>query len=264
MHSALSTVLVLSIAIPFCIAPATAANNTAPGAATAILYKPPMRGAPVSRVGGGTRGSGDANFVLNALAPDQTGLTTQAQPTLYWYASGPSAAKLEVSVIADTAELPVLTQDMKLTSGGVQSYDLAKHGITLKPDTEYAWFVSVVTDPTQRSKDITSSGTIRRVAPDPAVQARIAAADERQVPVIYAEAGLWYDAIDALSRLIERYPGDAELHAQRAALLDQVGLPAAAAYERTASASVGTPSAATKPLSRVSDATATTANPVKP
>lgn len=236
MRDALSTALMLSVAILFVAPPAAGAGNTAPGvAATAAVYKPPMRGAPASRVGGGTRGSGAADYVLNVLAPDQTGLTTQAQPTLYWYASGPSTATVEVTVIAEADELPVLTQNVNLTRGGVQSFDLAKHGVSLKPDTEYEWFVSEVLDPTQRSKDVTSGGTIRRVSPDPAVQARAAAAGERQAPMIYAEAGLWYDAIDAVSRLIERHPGDAELHAQRAALFDQVGLPAVATYDRAGS-----------------------------
>lgn len=236
MRYAFSSALVLSLSFLLPIPFAVGAENTATGAsATGFVYKPPLRGAPASRVGGGSRGSGAANFVLNVLAPDHTGLTTQAQPTLYWYASGPSIAKVEVTVIAEVAELPVLSQNINVTSGGVQSFDLAKHGVSLKPDTEYEWFVSVIPDPTQRSKDVTSGGTIKRVVSDPAVQARAAAAGERQAPMIYAEAGLWYDAIDALSRLIELHPGDAELHAQRAALLDQVGLPAAASYDRAGS-----------------------------
>jgi len=236
MRYALSTSLMLSVAILFAAFPAAGADNSAAGiAATAVVYKPPMRGAPASRIGGGSRGTGDANFVLNVLAPDHTGLTSHAQPTLYWYASGPSIASIEVIVIAEVDELPVLSQNLNLTRGGVQSFDLAKHGVSLKPDTEYEWYVSVVPDPTQRSKDITSGGTIRRVSPDPAVQARAAAVGEREAPMIYAEAGLWYDTIDALSRLIELHPDDAELHARRAALLDQVGLPAAASYDKAGS-----------------------------
>ena len=222
MPYAISTAFLLFVTSLFITPPVSAAETGA--TATAVVYKPPMRGAPASRVGGGTRGTGRDNFMLSVLAPDHTGLSSQAQPTLYWYASGPSTTKLEVTVIADAAERPVLTQNLKVTRGGVQSFDLAKHGITLKPDTEYEWFVSAVPDPAQRSKDITSGGTIRRVPPDPAVQARIAAAGERLAPAIYAEAGLWYDAIDTLSRLIERYPNDSELQAQRAALLNQVGL----------------------------------------
>lgn len=228
MLKAISTFLILSV-VPSLFLPAMAAETAKPAnASAAMVYKPPMRGAPASRIGGGTRGTGKDNFVLSVLAPDHTGLSSQAQPTLYWYASGPSTTKLEVTVIAEVAERPVLRENFEVTRGGVQSFDLAKHGITLKPDTEYEWFVSAVPDPAQRSKDITSGGTIRRVAPDPAVQARVAAAGERQAPFIYAEAGLWYDAIDALSRLIKRYPNDSELQAQREVLLKQVGLPSIA------------------------------------
>lgn len=231
MTNAISTALLMFISAVLIAPPVAGAEKTSP-AATAVVYKPPMRGAPASRIGGGTRGIGKADLALSVLAPDHTGLTSQAQPILYWYASGPSATTLEVTVIAEVAERPVLTQNLHVTRGGVQSFDLAKHGITLKPDTEYEWFVSAVPDPAQRSKDLTSGGTIRRVSLNPAVQARVASAGERQAPLIYAEAGLWYDAIDALSRLIKRYPDDAELHAQRAALLDQVGLPAAASSDR--------------------------------
>ena len=42
---------------------------------------------------------------------------------------------------------------------------------------------------------------------------------------IYAEAGLWYDALAAVSEMIERAPDNRELRRQRAALLAQVGLP---------------------------------------
>ena len=229
MRYALSTALILffatfSVATPI----AQAADSVA-----AVVYKPPLRGAPASRIGGGTRGTGEGNFVLNVLAPDHTGRTSMAQPTLYWYASGPATASVEVVVIGELAEKPLLSKNIRITSGGVQSLDLSRNGVSLKPDTEYEWFVSVVPDSTQRSKDVTSGGTIRRVALDPDVQARAAAtAGERQAPGVYAEAGFWYDAIDSLSRLIERYPGDAGLRAQRAALLEQVGLPAAAAHDK--------------------------------
>ena len=236
MRYVLPTALMLSVAILFVAPPAAGADNSAAGvAATTVVYKPPLRGAPASRIGGGSRGTGEADFVLSVLAPDHTGLTSQAQPTLYWYASGPSVASVEVVVIPEVAEKPVLLKDIRMTSGGVHSFDLSANGLSLKPDTEYEWFVSVVPDPTQRSKDITSGGTIRLVSPDPAVQARVASAGERLAPMIYAEAGLWYDAIGALSRLIELHPDDAELHAQRAALLEQVGLPAAASYDRSGS-----------------------------
>ena len=48
---------------------------------------------------------------------------------------------------------------------------------------------------------------------------------------LYAEAGLWYDALSSLSDLIEATPDNPGLRQQRAALLKQVGLTDAAASD---------------------------------
>ena len=234
MRDALTFLLVIFASV-FLAAPGPAHAQTQAQASDSAgaVYKPPLRGAPARRVGGATRGSSDTDMVLNVLAPDQTGLTTLAQPTLYWYASKPTSTLIELTLISDAAETPVLSKNLVQTPGGVQAIDLASYGVTLAPDTEYEWFVSVVSNTSQRSKDMTSGGTIRRVAPDPAVVARVTAAGERAAPRIYAEAGLWYDAIASLSRQIERNPADAELRSLRAALLEQIGLPAAAAADRS-------------------------------
>ena len=53
---------------------------------------------------------------------------------------------------------------------------------------------------------------------------------------VYAEAGLWYDAIMAISELIEADPTNAELRQQRAALLEQVALPGVAAHDASPTA----------------------------
>jgi hypothetical protein len=50
--------------------------------------------------------------------------------------------------------------------------------------------------------------------------------------LVYAQHGVWYDAIAALSSQIDATPEDPTLREQRAALLDQVGLSEVAAYDR--------------------------------
>jgi Flp pilus assembly protein TadD len=92
----------------------------------------------------------------------------------------------------------------------------------------------VVADPEQRSNDIVASGTIERITPESTLKSKIAGADERTLARAYAEAGVWYDTIDTLSRLIEKNPDDSALREQRAALLDQVGLKSVADYTRAA------------------------------
>jgi hypothetical protein len=210
-----------------------ASAKSSPESAGGFVYRPPMRGAPVARIGGGTRGIGDTTLELAVLAPDHTGLTTKEQPTLYWYVSEPVPARLEVTVINDDAIDPEL-EEIVATPGhaGIQKIDLAKSGTRLEPGLEYRWFVSVVADPGQRSNDIVASGTIQRITPQGALKARIAGADDSALVSIYAEEGVWYDAIDGLSRMIEKAPNDAALREQRAALLEQVGLQTAADYSR--------------------------------
>jgi hypothetical protein len=197
------------------------------------VYTPPLRGAPASRVGGGTRSASAARLSLEVIAPDHTGLTSVGQPDLYWYASEVVAAPLEFTLIAVDAEKPVIERRLPpIPSPGIQSIALASLGTTLKSGTEYEWFVSVVSDPNQRSRDVTAGGTIRRTEADAGLRAQLANADPRTAPLAYAQGGYFYDAIDGLSKLIARNPEDAALREQRAALLEQVGLPKVAAAER--------------------------------
>jgi len=89
----------------------------------------------------------------------------------------------------------------------------------------------LVTDPERRSKDILAGGMLMVVDPQPLLAEKLKSAVPGSLPNIYAEEGLWYDAIGALSQLIEETPANLELHRQRAALLEQVGLAEVAAYE---------------------------------
>jgi hypothetical protein len=201
-------------------------------ASTGFAYRPPMRGAPASRVGGASRGVGDADLEVSVLAPDHTGLTTKSQPTLYWYLSKPANARLDVTVINNDEIDPLLEKAIGIPKrAGIQQLDLSEAGTRLEPGIEYRWFVSIIPDEEQRSNDIVASGTIEYTAPDADLERRIAASDEREQAAIFAENGLWYDAIDSLSHAIENNPDDASLRALRAAMLEQVGLNSVAAYD---------------------------------
>jgi len=201
-----------------------------------FAYAPPMRGsASTGRVGGGTRGTGDGPAVaLEVLAPDHAGLTVSAQPTLYWFVSRRIESDAELTIVDDTSIDPLL--ELKLTppiEPGIHALSLAEHGVKLETGVPYQWFVAVVVDPSQRSYDVIAGGDIERVAHPNDLAGQISSAGTQGAPRAYAEAGIWYDALDGLSTQISNRPGDAGLRQQRAALLDQVGLPGAAAYERS-------------------------------
>lgn len=217
-------------------APEQAKNETS---AVAITYKAPLRGAPATRVGGGTRSVGTKPMTVLVLAPNETGYTTHDKPTLYWYVSQPLEHPVELTLISleslDAASKPAV--ELKLnppTRPGVHPLSLAEHNIALKPGVEYQWFVAAVNNPSQRSNDVVAGGTIKRIAETDTVRARLKDAPAAGRPALYAGEGIWYDAIDELSRQIAAQPGNRQLHEQRAALLEQVGLAEAASFDRAA------------------------------
>jgi uncharacterized protein DUF928 len=196
-------------------------------AAAAPVYKPPLRGAPGGRVGGGTRGTQERDiFVLSVLAPDHTGLTTHEQPSLFWVISTPTTLPVELTIVDPKAVEPLL--QIRIPSPverGVHRLRLADHGIRLARGVAYQWSVTVVPDLARRSRDILSSGMIQRVDEDPELASKRSSADAEDLVAVYAQAGIWYDALETVCDLIERSPGDATLRSNRAALLRQAELP---------------------------------------
>jgi len=207
--------------------------------AATFSYKPPLRGAPATRVGGGTRSLGARSFTVSVLAPNETGFTTRNDPTVYWYVSETVNAPVELTVtttepLKDAATPAVEIMLQPPIAKGVHALRLADYGISLKPGVEYQWFVAVVANPAQRSGDIIAGGAIKRLAEGDAVQERVKRAPQAAWPAMYADSGIWYDALDQLSQQISANPGDARLRRQRAALLEQVGLREAALFDREA------------------------------
>ena len=190
------------------------------------VYNPPSRGAPGGRIGGGTRGGGQNVFVLSVLAPDHSGFTTSEQPSLYWFISNPTSLPIELTLMDPQGIKPILeTQLSSPTKAGIQRVRLADYNIRLAPGAAYRWFVAVVPDADRRSKDILAGGAIERVDLQEDVKAKVAKASDKELPFVYAQAGLWYDALKSISDLIDAAPQNQELQNQRTALLKQVGLP---------------------------------------
>lgn len=197
------------------------------------LYKPPLLGAPATRVGGASRGDADRAVVLSVLAPESTGLTSHARPTLYWYVAKRLAEPLEFTLNDEHSIKPLVEMQVNANQPGIQALPLT---YPLKPGVEYQWVIAAVVDPGQRASDLIASGTIRRVDLPATLAAQLNRASPSARPLLYAEQGFWYDALAALSEQIEANPDDSHWREQRAALLEQVGLHAIARQDRPFSA----------------------------
>jgi hypothetical protein len=200
-------------------------KTESPASAPVPVYTPPKRGAPGGRVGGGTRGFQREVFLLAVLAPDHSGFTTSEQPSLYWFISTSTSLPVELTVMDPQGVQPILeTRIPAPVQAGVHRIRLSDYNVRLAPGAAYRWFVSVVPDADRRSKDIMAGGAIERVEMPEGLKAKVAQAPKSDLPSIYAEAGLWYDTVAAMSELIEAAPQDQALRKQRTALLAQVGL----------------------------------------
>lgn len=200
----------------------------APAPDGAPVYRPPARGKPRARVGGGVRGTGRDLPSLQVLVPEHTGQTLSDQPSLFWYVDGPPPkdATLVFTLIDETSVEPLVEAELERpTRAGIYRIDLAEYAVRLGRGTEYEWSVVMVVDPGQRSKDIVSAGWIDRVDPP----AGLGAAGAPHSVGAYAEHGLWYDALAAAADQMRADPANAALRGARDSLLRQVGLGSAVA-----------------------------------
>lgn len=205
--------------------PATSTQGEKKPAPTTPVYTPPRRDAPRGRIGGGTRGPGDSLLGLYVLAPDHTGLTVQDQPEFYWHLSEATEYPIEFTLIEESAISPVVEAQIPSPDRtGIQRIQLSTYRVGLKDNAEYRWFVAVVADPNSRSKDILAGGFIEKIKTSDALRTRLAQGQDDWAPYVYAEEGIWYDALAAISKLIDAAPNDAALRRQRTELLEQVGL----------------------------------------
>ena len=203
-----------------------------------IVYEPPMRGAPESRVGGATRGidvqsDEERDPVATVLAPKHTGLTVSEQPTLYWFVSNTSFVRIEVAREVEGSYRTVLRVDYpQAVASGINAFSFADYNMLLEVDTDYRWSLTILSGGDGEDGEMSSSGTIRRVLPHESLVTRLS--QHVDVPKFYtlADEGVWYDAVDELSKAIAADPDDGRLRERWAELMNQGDLPAIATYER--------------------------------
>lgn len=177
--------------------------------------------AGMRRSSSAVRGATDAPHLV-ALAPDHVGRTGSAEPTLFFHLDRRAEAPIEIT-ISDPAETEPLV-GLTLApprAAGIHAVDLGRRGVKLRPGVPYQWSVALAPDAEHGAGDVVASAVIERVV-----------AQEAKDADALAQAGLFYDALAAVTGEIAAHPDDPHRRARRAALLDQVGLGAIADADR--------------------------------
>lgn len=193
-------------------------------AAPPIVYTPPDRGAPITRVAGASRGAGsDGTLKVAVVSPPRAGWSARPQPVLYWYLSGqaPEGARFELTVTDESSLATVIeTAIGGPLKSGLHRVALADLGVTLKEGVEYQWHVAVVVDAAQRSSDAVAAGGIV-YRPMPGSGPAGSVADQA---VALAKRGYWYDAVDLIQRGLGRDRASTALASIERSLFDQAEL----------------------------------------
>jgi hypothetical protein len=184
--------------------------------AAASVYDSPESAGPVVRATARSDTPGMA--ALQALTPERAGWTMAAQPTLYWHASEATRFPCEFKLIREGTDEPLVRVQLPApAAAGIQRIELSQFGISLDEGTSYRWSVTLVD--LEGSGADRATGGIRRVAPPESLRTTADGASASEHLDALERAGLWYDALDLVTRMIERNPRAENLVARRNAML---------------------------------------------
>ena len=185
---------------------ANEAENSAPAGKRA-MYVPPSDLAPLrenTRVQSGATRNAGGPAEVRVLAPEHTGFTASAQPTLFWYTARRIDTPVELVIETVDGPLAPAIVDTRLAGPferGLHAVPLAKFGARLEVGREYAWRIVVVVDEKRRANDVFAGANIARAAHSKSLRETLNAAAPSDHPKIYASAGLWYDALTSIDAL---------------------------------------------------------------
>ena len=178
----------LMLSVSFWVAPIALATYTPPEKPS----KPKDTGTNTTR-GGSCEANSSGS--LTALVPfSHVGETISGHPTFTWFVPDRTPRPLQLRLFTRTGQLLYKTQMQ--SQQGIMSVALPPNLPQLTIGQSYQWQVVLVCDPDDPPSNVVAVAEIQVVAPAASLQTRLAAAQTPQQRIdLYAESGLWYDAI---------------------------------------------------------------------
>jgi hypothetical protein len=163
--------------------------------------------------------------------------TVAGRPTFFIHVSQTSAQEAEFILInkkigEDNNGQAVYDEDKYIIdqivalpkNPGIVSISLPADAAALEVGQLYFWAFQVICDPTDRNKDVMVEGAVQRIELDSTLANQLQQAEPRDRPALYADAGIWTDAVSTLFDLRKANPNDAQLRQDWEDLLKSVGL----------------------------------------
>lgn len=170
-------------------------------------YRPPKKpSAPKETVTNTTRGGtceAKSSASLTPLVPfSHVGQTSSQHPTFTWFVPDRAPHPQQFRLFKPNGQL-VYSTEMQSQSG-LMSITLPPNQPKLAIGQLYQWQVVLVCDPNVPSMNAMAVAEIQVVEPTASLQAQLADAPTPQRRIdLYAESGLWYDAIAEARKISE-------------------------------------------------------------
>ena len=211
------------------------------------------QGMPSRRVAGGTRGPGGPveeiegsrktqpvireescayhQKPLTAIIPEKLmSITTTGYPSFFFYMPEVEQSQVVEFVLRDEDDNLVYEKTFTTTgNSGIISLSIPQSTSLnpLKVNQNYQWYLSIICDAQNRSKDNVVEGWFKRVAideVDPSLTSKLNQVAPIERAKLYLEAGIWHDALTTVAELKRQYPDNANITNKWINLLQSVGL----------------------------------------
>ena len=143
------------------------------------------------------------------------GLTTKEYPTFWFYIPYHSTEIRQAELMlldenqSPVLEKPILVQLSK--TPGIISVKLPSTAKPLELEREYRWFFELVCDSENPSNNHSVHGWIKRVQGSQELNSQLGNSQTQKSYQIYAENGIWYDALTSLIQGMSANPSDSTL-----------------------------------------------------
>jgi hypothetical protein len=153
---------------------------------------------------------------LSLLVPNTSkGLyTTASNPTFFWQVNTPQASSVQFILSSPESAEPLYTQALSIQQSGVAQVKLPT-SVTLQSGIKYRWTVLLAC---QNGAEIAARSFVEKIAAEPSSQT-----DSFEQAIASAQAGIWYDALNALMTAYQQDPTNTALKTELRSLLSQAG-----------------------------------------
>ncbi|MBD2529775.1 DUF928 domain-containing protein [Nostoc flagelliforme FACHB-838] len=167
----------------------------------------------------------EADLVINVW-----GQTTVERPSWFFYV--PYSKDLPYTVEFVVQEYPESKDSKEIyrkaialpDEPGVIRVSLPTTVPALAVDKQYRWFLTINCDKEKTSPPTFVEGVIKRIELNPATVKELQTTEPRKRYAIYAQKGIWYEALATLAELRQKNPEDAALKAEWRNLLGSIRL----------------------------------------